>query len=176
MAHLKYRRDLHTIIDLGLPATEVGVAEGNFSRDMLSWGLSKLYMVDNWATIPGAYGDGASDQAWHDQNFTNALKLVKPFGGKYHILRGLSVDMAAHIPDAHLGLVYLDACHTYECVLADLEAWFPKLVTGGIMAGHDFLMSHYGVQQAVLDFTKGKYKVHLIPEDEKKDAGFWFKK
>lgn len=174
MKTLKYRADLHKIIDLSLPAAEVGVAEGLFSSDMLSWGLPKLYMVDNWGRIPGAFGDGDSPDEWHESNLANAKKLTEQYGDKAVILRGLSVEMAKQVPDNSLGLVYLDACHTYECVLADLTAWLPKLVRGGIMAGHDFLAPEYGVQGAVKVFTKGKYNVHLIPENHKSDAGFYF--
>lgn len=173
---IKYRSELHKIINLKLPAAEVGVAEGLFSKDMLSWGLPKLFMVDNWKRIPGAFGDGDSSDEWHEANYNNAIKITEPFGDRAVPMPGLSVEIANLIPDESLGLVYLDACHTYECVSADLEAWLPKLVKGGIMAGHDFLAPEYGVQQAVLDFTKGKYKVHLIPEQHKSDAGFWFKK
>lgn len=171
---IKYRSELYKIIDLNLPAAEIGVAEGLFSRDMLSWGLPKLYMVDNWGRIPGAFGDGDSPDEWHLKNMHEALNRVKEFGEKAVIKRGLSVEMAKQVTDNSLGLVYLDACHTYECVLADLTAWLPKLVTGGIMAGHDFLMPEYGVQGAVKVFTKGRYNVNLIPENEKKDAGFYF--
>lgn len=173
---ITYRSELHKIIDLSLPAAEVGVAEGLFSRDILSWGVSFLYMVDNWGRIPGAFGDGDSPQEWHDKNYSDAVNRVLPWQEKVKVLKGLSVEMAKLVPDESLGLVYLDACHTYECVTADLEAWLPKLVPGGIMAGHDYLMPEYGVKEAVNDFAKSKYKVHLIPENQKKDAGFWFKK
>lgn len=171
---IKHRSQLNKIIDLSLPAAEIGVAEGLFSRDMLAWGLPKLYMVDNWGRIPGAFGDGDSPDEWHFANYANAKKIVKPFGNKAVFLQGLSAEMANEVRDNSLGLVYIDACHTYECVTADLKAWLPKLVKGGIMAGHDYLMPEYGVYQAVKDFTRNKYQVHLIPENEKKDAGFYF--
>lgn len=173
---IKHRSELHKIIDLSLPSAEVGVAEGLFSRDILSWGASFLYMVDNWGHIPGAFGDGNSEQEWHDKNYSNAIYLITPWLQKVKVLKGLSVEMAKEVPDESLGFVYLDACHTYECVSADLEAWIPKLVKDGIMAGHDFLAPEYGVKEAVMDFAKGKYEVHLIPENRKVDAGFWFKK
>jgi cephalosporin hydroxylase len=173
---IKHRSELHKIIDLSLPAAEIGVAEGLFSKDILSWGVSFLYMVDNWGRIPGAFGDGDSPQEWHDKNYSEAVNRVTPWLQKVKVLRGMSVAMAEQVPDESLGLVYLDACHTYECVTADLEAWLPKLVKGGIMAGHDFLAKEYGVQEAVKDFTKGRHSVNLIPENRKADAGFWFKK
>ena len=34
--------------------------------------------------------------------------------------------------------IFIDGDHSYEAVRADLAAWEPKLVPGGILAGHDF--------------------------------------
>jgi hypothetical protein len=71
----------------------------------------------------------------------------------------------------------LDACHTYEAVLADLNAYLPKLKKGGIMAGHDFLAKDYGVEKAVYEFCKQKnYEVNTIPELSDENASFWFQK
>jgi hypothetical protein len=173
---IQYRRDLCKIIDLSLPAAEIGVAEGYFSNDILSWGVAKLYMVDNWGTIDGVTGDGNSPQEWHESNMQKAIARVERFGDKAVILQGMSVAMADLVPDDSLGLLYLDAGHSFESVLSDLEAWFPKVKAGGLIAGHDYMMSWYGVEKAVKQFTRGRYEVHVIPEDKKEDAGFWFKK
>lgn len=175
---IKHRVNLIDLIKFynlqDLPCAEIGVAEGYFSHDMLNWGIPKLYMVDNWGHIKNVTGDGNFDDTWHNKNYTAAVERVKKFGEKAVILRGLSVDMAAQIPDKSLGLVYLDANHSYEGVTADLNAWIDKVVDGGIIAGHDYLSPQYGVYKAVQDFCKGKYGVHIIPEIKQEDAGFYF--
>lgn len=173
---VKYRRDLPKLMkELSIPliGAELGIAEGYFSNDLLENGMEKLYMVDAWATLPGR-GDGSFAQEWHDANMKKALDRVAKHGDKAVILRGRTVDMAAMVPDESLGLVYLDAGHWYADVMADLQAWFPKLMAGGICAGHDYLASQYGVAQAVHDFTKGKFEVHVIRENKPEDAGFMF--
>lgn len=173
---IKFRSDLNKIIDVSLPAVEVGVAEGYFSRDMLAWGLPKLYMVDVWQTIQ-VFGDGSSDQEWHDKNYAAAVERVKPYGEKAVILKGLSVEMAKRVPDNSLGLVYLDAGHDFNAVMDDLKAWFPKVVCGGYIAGHDYLNEAYGVNQAVNLFCKDHgLEPITIPEHKSEDAGFYFKK
>jgi hypothetical protein len=40
--------------------------------------------------------------------------------------------------------VYLDAGHTFPEVWADLEAWWPKVRAGGLVAGHDYLFGVFG--------------------------------
>lgn len=173
---IQYRRDLPKLMkELGIPliGAELGVAEGYFSNDLLENGLEKLYMVDAWATLPGR-GDGASPQEWHDANFKKALARVAKHGDNAIILRGTTVEMSQLVADGSLGLVYLDAGHWYADVMADLQAWVPKVRTGGVVAGHDYLSFQYGVHQAVQDFTIGKFEVHTIKENKPEDAGFMF--
>lgn len=173
---INYRADLYKIIDIKLPAAEIGVAEGNFSCDMLAWGIPLLYSVDTWQTINGQFGDGGFDQQWHDQNYAKASFRLQKFGARSKILRGFSADMAKQVPDNSLGIIHLDGDHSYEGVMSDLNSWFPKVVSGGVISGHDYKMTHYGVQRAVTEFTraKGIDRVYVMHENKPEDAGFYF--
>jgi hypothetical protein len=75
-----------------------------------------------------------------------------------------------------LDLVYIDACHSYECVRNDLNAWFGKVKKGGIIAGHDYKNNDYGVRQAADEFTRGRFILHVLNENKDEDAGFYFRK
>lgn len=159
------------------PAAEIGVAEGNFSRDLLAAGIPFLYMVDNWGTIENVKGDGNFPQEWHDSNYEKAMELVKPWAANVAVLRGLSYQQAANVPDNSLSLLYLDGDHSYDGVAKDLRAWNSKVIKGGIIAGHDYLNSAYGVKPAVDSFCKARgYKLHVIFENKPDDAGFYFYK
>jgi hypothetical protein len=174
---IKHRSELHLLLKdvKKSQVAEVGVAEGRFSLEILNWGIEKLYLVDIWET-KSFFGDAASPQSWHDSNFNDAVQRVKDFSEKVVFLKGLSSQMAKHIEDKSLDMVYLDACHTYEAVLEDLEVYLPKLKKGGIMAGHDFLNPTYGVNKAVYEFAeKFGYEVNTIPEHTEENASFWFK-
>ena len=159
--------------DLPLTAAEIGVAEGYNSADLLNSGIEKLYMVDAWQTL-NQKGDGAFSQEWHAENYSKATERVKKFGNKAIILRGLSTEVCAHVPDNSLGLLYIDCDHSYDGVMNDLKAWWPKVVECGIISGHDYLNAAYGVYKAVHDFTEGLIEIHLIPENKHDDAGFYF--
>lgn len=176
MKQINYRIQLPSLLkELGLPMTavEVGCAEGYFSADLLANGIETLYMVDNWGTLSQA-GDAANNQAWHDKNYNAAMERIRPYGTKAIILRGLSVEMAKKIHDNSLGLVYIDCDHSYEGVKADINAFFPKLVKGAVMAFHDFENQSYGVKQAVQEFCNGRFEIHLLPENKTEDAGAFF--
>ena len=52
-----------------------------------------------------------------------------------------------------LDFVFLDAAHDYQSVLADLQAWWPRIKKGGVLAGHDYDGAMFpGVKRAVEAF------------------------
>lgn len=149
--------DLERLLPERAHAAELGVAEGRFSETILSWpAIARLYMVDRWQHIPrlegGPGGDSHYPQAWHDENHARALEVTRSDRdrGRARILRGDTVEMAQHVPDASLHLVYVDADHTAAGVARDIAAWMPKLAAGGIMAFDDYdNRTDYGVGEVV---------------------------
>jgi len=47
-----------------------------------------------------------------------------------------SLEVAASF-DRPVELLFIDGDHSYEAVLADFRAWFPMVLTGGVVAFHD---------------------------------------
>jgi hypothetical protein len=86
--------------------------------------------------------------------------------------------MADQIPDSSLSMVYVDADHSYEGVTKDLIAYYPKVISGGLIAMHDYLSPDYQVEKACRDFLKEKgydySEIVLIPENDIMDTGAYF--
>eukprot|EP00391_Amoebophrya_sp_Ameob2_P003300 CAMPEP_0179000666 /NCGR_PEP_ID=MMETSP0795-20121207/10827_1 /TAXON_ID=88552 /ORGANISM="Amoebophrya sp., Strain Ameob2" /LENGTH=393 /DNA_ID=CAMNT_0020693745 /DNA_START=118 /DNA_END=1299 /DNA_ORIENTATION=+ len=62
-------------------------------------------------------------------------------------------------------LIFIDGDHSYKGVRRDLDAWWPRLSTNGVLSGHDFDIQWYGVVLAVLDFVQEKnLKLWLGPD------------
>lgn len=83
-------------------------------------------------------------------------------GYPYRLVCKPSVEASADFADESLDAVFIDGDHSREAVLADLNAWAPKLKKGGILAGHDVICE--GVLMALNDFFQGDIKVNLIGE------------
>lgn len=179
---IQYRSELHKLLPNLSKSwiAEIGVAEGHFSKDMLDWGIQRLYMVDIWKTY-GKAGDNSFPQEWHDKNLQGVKEKTKSYLEQHKaiILQGFSTDMAQYVPDHCLDMVYLDGGHDYASVMADLIVWREKVKIGGIIAGHDYNdMPDYGVKNAVTDYfyklNKFKSEVNVIPDIDESHQGFWF--
>ena len=115
---------------------EIGVWKGAFSEALCKAnpGL-RLLCVDPWASY----------EAWRDpKNVKEQMAAAErearirlaPYGCE--IVKAFSVDAARAVPDGSLDFVYIDANHGKEAVLQDLEAWAPKIRSGGLVSGHDY--------------------------------------
>lgn len=152
---------------------EVGVQAGDFSDVILKkWkGCSKLYLMDAWAhQDEKVYVDKANVSDIQQIHLMNTVKIrfAKEIKlGKVEVIQAFSPAGADEFEDNSFDFIYLDADHSYEAVKRDLQAWYPKLISGGVIAGHDYLMDgnwtgdygifgDFGVTKAVKEFAKEK--------------------
>ena len=145
------------------PAAEVGVLHGAFSKRMLTSyrGLTHYTLVDLWAQQAKAvYGQDSANvnSTMQEQRYQQVLReLVQPNQHCVSVLRMLSTKAAGHFANNSLAFVYLDANHYYEHVMQDLEAFWPKVMPGGMLAGHDLGdVFEFGVQRAVTKFAHAR--------------------
>lgn len=137
---------------------EVGVQEGRFSAEILANpNVTKLYMLDAWRHFD-KYEDAANvSDNLHSINMLSALENTTKEKDRRCLINELSVNAAEIFPDEFFDFIYLDANHSYEGVLADLVAWFPKLKRDGIICGDDYLtevnqFADFGVKKAVDEY------------------------
>lgn len=131
--------------NLGLRSgVEVGVQRGLFAVDILSiWESCQEYvLVDLWAHQDNYIDLANKDQSEQEVIMTTALENVKPWKDITETCRNYSELCAEKYSSGHFDYAYIDARHDFKGVFADLEAWYPKVRSGGIMAGHDYLDSY----------------------------------
>jgi hypothetical protein len=162
-------------------AAEIGVKTGKYSDYLLrNWKGGQLVSVDPWLSAdPTEYRDRSNvSQEAFEEYYRQTRELLAPYDSRSDIWRLTSLEAAERVPDGSLDFVYIDARHDYESVLEDLEAWFPKVKPGGILAGHDYAdgnlpQGDFGVKSAVDEFfgvrglpvhvTQGPSAVELFP-------------
>ncbi|KAI8927914.1 hypothetical protein BC831DRAFT_450950 [Entophlyctis helioformis] len=120
---------------------ELGVQRGLFSETALThWPACTRYiLVDVWAAQEN-YKDIANvDNAAQNELYAETMSRVAPWKSKVEVLRMFTSQAAGKIKDGELDFVYVDARHDYCGVMEDLVAYWPKVRSGGIMAGHDYM-------------------------------------
>ncbi len=151
---------LRRLPDGPVKGAEIGVFTGAMSRCLLQRPDLSLLMVDAWEPMGASYTqpDGAGDwhctlsQADQDQFRAGAEAAVAFAGARATVVPKRSCEAVEDVPDKTLDFVFIDADHSYEGCRADIEAWLPKLKSGGLLSGHDYANTEFpkfGVTRAV---------------------------
>ena len=135
------------VLGRGKKICEVGVGTGNNAYDMYRYlKPTMMYLVDFYKKYQVLNGPryktvDLSDKKWEVESRFKKVSNVK-------LIEDESVKVAKDFKNK-LDFVYIDACHNYEDVLADMDAWCPTVKDGGILAGHDWDAPIFGVRRAV---------------------------
>jgi hypothetical protein len=179
---LKIREDFPILIkQMGYKKIcEVGVNRGHFLSILAISNPDHLVGVDVWDIYDKeAYKDMPIyfDYYTHDKNKVwreQVQKWAKKTYLNVDIIVNLSVEAAKQFEDGYFDFVYIDANHTYESVTADLNAWYPKVREGGMIAGHDYHNDisgdgkfHMSCKDGIDDFVEkiGKEKDIMTTQD-----------
>jgi len=140
---------------------EIGVYKGEFSEKLLlRSGLHILYGIDTWEN---------SAMTWKNlpepsKVYQNCIDRLAKFNKRVRLIQGESTQVAKQFKQHSLDFIYLDADHSYNAVLADLQAWWDKVRPGGMFSGHDFYNRYSGKPKTLV---KGVEKAlgEFLPED-----------
>lgn len=154
---------LATLAETHHAIAEIGSWMGRSARAFADNTPGHVWCVDTWAD--DAYGDAPAEMTskpgWLMDEF--ARNHADTIGTKVTRVRATSVFGAMVMKEEGrtFDLIFIDAGHNYEDVIADINAWRPLLREGGTLCGHDLYLDgpyHPGVLQAV-DELIGEYSV-----------------
>lgn len=158
---------------------EIGVQSGFYSHQILSESkLETLYSVDPWINFSDEeYVDVANvSQEEQDGLYLQTIKFLMKFKTRSVCMRLTSEDAANVFQKDFFDFVYIDANHSYEGCKGDMNSWWPKLRSGGVFAGHDYILdgiyntenkpTEFGVIAAVNEFVAiNGLKLFVTEED-----------
>ena len=119
-----------------LVMVEIGCFTGESTEVFCSSDKVKmLYAVDPWESGYDT-NDTASevDMKQVEKEFDDRLSEFS----NYEKIKLTGLDASQKFDDNSLDVVYIDGCHTYECVKEDITTWLPKVKKGGYLCGHDY--------------------------------------
>lgn len=144
---------LASIAAQSLRSVEIGSWRGRSARAMLDSTGGTLFAVDTWKGSRNEKDlahlkDIDSEIIYND--FLANMKSSKNYE-RLVPYRMDSLEAAAHFAGQGIkfDFIFIDAGHTYEEIMADLQAWTPLVRAGGVLAGHDYTYQWPGVVEAV---------------------------
>lgn len=169
--HRKYV--LERLIDRNsfVNVVELGVWKGVTAKHLLNTFPDLVYTgVDLYSVqedgVEETYVAGENGHEWdHESYFKDMIKYLKHYPNS-RLLRKDTVEAAAEFEDRSVDLVFIDASHDYQSVLNDIDAWFPKIRSGGIISGDDYNEKFEGVINAVNERIARPIVI---------EPGIWFK-
>lgn len=142
--NIKVKADIHKALNSLNHTTgiEIGVRQaGNLSLLNLNPHFKKGFLigVDCWREFP-------DNPEFNDENYAQTtldhmyFTCLNKFREDHHvkIIRSLSKEAASMFSDEIFDFIYIDAAHDYESMCEDLNYWWPKLKSGGVLSGHDY--------------------------------------
>ncbi len=126
---------------------EIGVLKGKTLFSVLD-ACPELHMigVDQWKVLPLRDVENAETYSDFDMSAIelDVCRKMGRYNGRCLIFKGDSVSQAKRVEDGSLDFVFIDADHTEDGVRRDIEAWAPKVRSGGMILGHDLWWSTVG--------------------------------
>lgn len=143
---------------------EVGTWEGKSASYMAVEIINsnkkiKFDCVDTWK---GSFEHQGDELVKSDTLYSKFLSNVDSLKHIINPIRLSSIDAAKLYGENSLDFVFIDAAHDYQNVKADINAWYPKVKSGGILAGHDYFSEWGDVVKAVDEFVlNNKYSLDI---------------
>jgi len=126
---------------------EIGSYRGNYAKYLLDNWKGYLYLVDVWKKMDLIEYTDMSNQENPKEIIGDVFDNLSGYEDRTTLIRGSSNNTDHLFPDEFFDFIYIDANHKYKYVLHDMKKWYPKLKTGGIFAGHDFI-ADYDINKA----------------------------
>jgi hypothetical protein len=159
---IKTRDDIpNFLINAGLNNNicELGVFSGDGIENLIKCNPKLLIGIDIWEDNGLLTVTDGMSQTKMNENYIKSLKVMLKYPQVKYI-KGNTTDYINLFDNDFFDFVYVDSDHSYEGVKKDLNSWWDKIKTNGVLAGHDYFehTSSYtfGVVEAVNDFIKEK--------------------
>ncbi|MEK6257147.1 MAG: class I SAM-dependent methyltransferase [Planctomycetota bacterium] len=150
---------------------EIGVFDGHTSEVLLrELPYLKLWMVDPWKPFKGESLFDEMNAEQFEAMYYAARWWTEFAHDRRFVLPEASPRAATRFADASLDFAFIDANHLYECVRADIAAWWPKVRPGGLLTGHDYgvyrdTTGEWGVRRAVDEFAQAIHREVTLGAD-----------
>lgn len=145
---------------------EIGTWKGLSIKYLAGRVKNKNIQIVGIDTFQGTAGEHDDDiDVINGTLYQTYLKNIQPYSIRTII--GRSDETYINFEDNSIDFVFIDADHHYQSVKKDIELWYPKVRTGGIISGHDYA---YGGECGVIPAVN-----EAFPDVKIYSGSVWYK-
>jgi len=139
-------------LGLGVKGLEIGACRGENAVKFLEQcpNIARLDMIDPYIEYTDVNGSSSQNTLNRSQQIN--AENIAPFGDRAKTYVCTSMEYVKQVPDGYYDYIFVDGNHSYSFVREDVFAWYPKLRSGGLFAGHDAHLAD--VSKAVQEFRQ----------------------
>ena len=143
---------------------ELGTRFGDSTLSLCSNAtIKRLVTIDPYLRYEDYKKDGGWDSST-DETYIKTKEKLSQFSN-IEMIRDMSAEAVDNFEDNSIDFLFVDGNHEYDYVLEDLELYYPKVKSGGVICGDDYFMNEKAynrkmVQEAVNYFSE-KYNLEL---------------
>ena len=136
LANLINERKFSKVVELGVRGGRV------FLHLLAACPETTVIGVDTWRYRPENVGlESLGKETYYELNMKQLENKVRTksqqYGNRAIIHKLDTSDASTLYPNETLDLVFIDADHSTDGVITDIQNWFPKIKKSGIICGHD---------------------------------------
>lgn len=139
-----------------LKIAEIGVYQG---RGTAIWNTILINENINYEYKAIDHFQGSTEHDKSIKYYEITVKNLKPILDKIEIIKNESLLESLKYDNGYFDIVYIDASHEYEYVIQDIISWLPKVKSGGIICGDDYIAGWPGVVKAVNKIFDGRINI-----------------
>lgn len=117
---------------------ELGCFTGKSTLTILPYVTDELVCVDWFRGSPGLAGEDPLNNIYRTRDVFGQFRKNIGLDPRVMIIVSDTARAASLFKDRSFDVIFVDGDHRYEGAKRDLEAWRPKLRSGGLFCGHDF--------------------------------------
>ena len=89
------------------------------------------------------------------------LDNIEPVKEYITSINGDSTEVYKQFEDESIDIIFIDGDHSHEGFIKDIKLWYPKVKTGGIVSGHDYIWGGNGVKPIIDSFSGFKARPYI---------------
>ncbi len=153
-------KDGETFVEIGswLGRSAIYIAEKVKIKKLNNFKFYTVDIFDNNEITDNSFDYNTLEIMRENKLYESFLENIEPYKDYIISIKGDSKKVYEQFENESIDYIFLDGDHSLEGFSQDIKLWYPKVKTGGVVSGHDYIWGGKGVKSIIDNFSTFKAK------------------